>query len=99
MLVDGSWVQQDYIKASNSGMNDEFGLHRARAMARRRPLAPIMRASNAVGIMGTEADDSLRNAGAVYVFTRTPMMDTRSLCQSVESRHRRLLRLVCCTVE
>jgi hypothetical protein len=68
----GVWSQQAYIKASNPDINDEFG--RAVALAsdgNTLAVGAIGEASNATGIGGNQADDSLYNAGAVYVLVRS----------------------------
>jgi hypothetical protein len=67
-----SWAQQAYVKASNPGQNDHFGstvvLSRdGNTMA----VAAHWEASAATGIDGDQNDDSIPEAGAVYVFTRT----------------------------
>jgi len=65
------WVQQAYVKASNPGQSDHFGGGVAlsadgSAMA----VSAYFEASNASGVNGNQNDDSLPQAGAVYVFTR-----------------------------
>ena len=67
-----SWTQQAYIKASNPGQSDHFGssvvLSRdGNTMA----VAAHWEASAATGINGNQNDNSLPQAGAVYIFTRT----------------------------
>lgn len=67
-----NWVQQAYVKASNTGQGDHFGssvtLSRdGNVMA----VAAYWEASNATGVNGNQEDDSIPQAGAVYVFTRT----------------------------
>ena len=70
----GAWSQQAYVKASNSGSNDQFG-HRIALSADGNTLAVGASAedSSATGINGNQADDSVTNSGAVYVFTRDGM--------------------------
>ncbi|TMQ19257.1 MAG: integrin [Deltaproteobacteria bacterium] len=64
-----SWSQQVYLKASSPGTNDTFGF--ALALSGDTLAAgAIGEASAAVGVDGNEGDNSLPNAGAVYVFTR-----------------------------
>lgn len=59
------WIQQAYLKASNSGKNDQFGFSVA-----------ISGDTIAIGAFGedskssTQTDNSATDAGAVYVFTR-----------------------------
>jgi cysteine-rich repeat protein len=60
-----------YIKASNTGSNDTFGAHVAlSADGSTMAIAADAEDSAATGINGNQADNSTRNAGAVYVFTR-----------------------------
>ncbi len=68
----GTWTHQAYVKASNTGQSDHFGasvvLSRdGNTMA----VAAHWESSAATGINGDQSDDSLRQAGAVYIFTRT----------------------------
>lgn len=64
-----AWVQQGYLKASNTGAGDAFG-GRVALSADGSTLAvgAAGEASAAVGIDGDQADDSAPGAGAVYVF-------------------------------
>ena len=67
-----SWTQQAYVKASNPGQSDHFGssvvLSRdGNTMA----VAAHWEASGATGVNGNQNDNSIPQAGAVYVFTRT----------------------------
>jgi hypothetical protein len=67
-----TWAQQAYIKASNPGPYDNFG-SRVSLSANGNTLAvsAVWEASAATGINGNQNDDSIPQAGAVYVFTRT----------------------------
>ena len=67
-----SWTQQAYVKASNPGQSDHFGssvvLSRdGNTMA----VSAHWEASAATGIDGNQNDNSMPEAGAVYIFTRT----------------------------
>jgi hypothetical protein len=67
-----AWTQQAYVKASNPGLNSHFGssvvLSRdGNTMA----VAAHWEASAATGINGNQKDDSIPQAGAAYIFTRT----------------------------
>ena len=67
-----SWTQQAYIKASNSDQSDHFGAsvslsHDGNTLAVAAPWV----SSAACGIIGNQSDNSLRQAGAVYVFLRS----------------------------
>lgn len=65
---DTTWTQQAYLKASNTGVSDEFGISLA---------LDFDGSTLAVGAMaedsgtGDPADNSAANSGAVYVFTRS----------------------------
>ena len=68
----GGWEQQAYVKASNPGLTDNFGYMTAlsgdgNTMA----VAAPYEASAATGIDGDQNDDSIPQAGAVYVFSRS----------------------------
>jgi hypothetical protein len=65
------WAQQAYIKASNPQMSAGFGHFVAlsddgNALA----VSAYWESSNATGINGNQQDESIPQAGAVYVFTR-----------------------------
>jgi len=76
-----TWAQQAYVKASNTGEagidgnfgdGDQFGFSLSLSddgdtMA----VGANTEDSNATGINGNQADNSMQSAGAVYVFTRT----------------------------
>lgn len=68
----GTWVQEAYIKASNTGMGDYFGdavaiSYDGNTLA----VGANSESSNATGIGGDQSNDSQTWAGAVYVFTRS----------------------------
>jgi cysteine-rich repeat protein len=61
-----------YAKSSNTGSNDSFAAHIAvSADGSTMAIAADAEDSAATGINGNQADNSLRNAGAVYIFART----------------------------
>jgi hypothetical protein len=65
------WSQQAYVKASNTGSSDVFGAAVALADdGNTLAVGASQEASNATGVNGDQANNSLTNAGAVYVFTR-----------------------------
>jgi len=66
----GVWTQQAYIKASNTGAGDQFGVNVA-LVGDTLAVGAYGEASNATGVNGNENDDSRPQTGAVYVFTRT----------------------------
>ena len=64
------WNQQAYLKASNIGQNDQFGYSVSlSADGNTLAVSADKEASNATGVNGNEADNSLNSAGAVYIFT------------------------------
>ena len=65
-----TWSQQAYVKATNPGTNDNFGLAVALSGNTLAVSAPN-EASAATGIGGNQADDTADGAGAVYVFARS----------------------------
>ncbi len=66
----GSWSQQAYLKASNTGAGDEFGYSVAVA-GDTITVGARWEASNATGVNGNQADNSAADSGATYVFTRS----------------------------
>jgi trimeric autotransporter adhesin len=65
-------AQQAYIKASNPGDGANFGSSVALSRdGNTLAVAAYYEASNATGINGNQADRSIPEAGAVYIFTRT----------------------------
>ena len=67
-----TWAQQVYLKASNAGQSDNFGLNVAlNADGTTMAVAAYWESSAAKGINPPQDDDSLPQAGAVYIFTRT----------------------------
>jgi len=70
----GSWSQQAYIKASNTGANDSFGANTMLSGdGNTLAIGAFQEDSNATGIGGNQADNSAINSGAVYVFVRNGM--------------------------
>jgi len=66
------WSQQSYIKASNTDSGDAFGDSVALSGdGNTLAVGAKGEGSNATGINGIETDNSLSNAGAVYLFTRS----------------------------
>jgi FG-GAP repeat len=65
------WLQQAYLKASNTGQSDNFGYVVALSEnGDTLAVSAYFEASAATGVNGDQNDDSLPQAGAVYVFTR-----------------------------
>ncbi len=71
----GSWVQQAYVKGSNTGGGDVFGSSIALSDdGNTLAVGALAEDSNARGIStdgSGEADNSMNNAGAMYVFERS----------------------------
>ncbi len=71
----GTWIQQAYIKASNTDAYDWFGFSLAlSADGSTLAVGAVFEDSAATGIDGNQADNSAANAGAVYVFARSGTM-------------------------
>jgi hypothetical protein len=65
-------AQQAYVKASNPGDGANFGSSVALSRdGNTMAVAAYYESSNATGINGNQADRSIPEAGAVYIFTRT----------------------------
>src|SRR5262245_22014493 len=66
------WSQQGYIKASNPGQSDKFGFVVSLSQdGNTLAVSAPGEGSSAKGINGDQNDNSIPEAGAVYVFTRT----------------------------
>ena len=63
----GVWTQNAYLKASNTGAGDEFGLSVALSGTTLTVGAPF-EDSNATGVNGNQGDNSASNSGAAYIF-------------------------------
>lgn len=66
-----SWALEAYVKASNTGAGDYFSNVALSADGNTLAVGAYYEQSNATGINGNQADNSMSGAGAVYVFTRT----------------------------
>jgi hypothetical protein len=79
--ANGRWTQQAYIKASNTGEagegdnfgdGDQFGFALAISDdGNTVAVGATAEDSNATGVNGNQADNSMQSAGAVYVYTRS----------------------------
>ncbi len=65
-----TWSQQAYLKASNTGANDQFGYSVAIA-GDTVVVGAYLEASKATGINGNQSDNSVPDSGAAYVFARS----------------------------
>ena len=69
--VTGAWTQQAYVKPSNPQPGAEFGhVVTLSADGSTMAVSAYFEASATKGINGNQNDDSIPQAGAVYVFTR-----------------------------
>jgi len=67
-----TWSQEAYVKASNPGAGDRFGRRIAlSADGSTLAVGADREACSATGIGGDQDDNSAKNAGAVYVYTRS----------------------------
>jgi LPXTG-site transpeptidase (sortase) family protein len=65
-----TWSQQAYLKPLNTGANDYFGVSVA-VSGDTVVVGTSYEASNATGVNGNGFDNSMNQAGAAYVFTRS----------------------------
>ena len=65
-----TWSQQAYLKASNTGRDDLFG-YSVSLSGDTLAVGARREDSSATGVNGGQSDNSARNGGAVYVFTRS----------------------------
>jgi hypothetical protein len=66
-----TWAQQAYVKASNTRLGSQFGVSVAlSADGNTLAVGATGESSAATGIGGKQTDNTMPNAGAVYVFTR-----------------------------
>ncbi|MFO0701266.1 MAG: FG-GAP repeat protein [Nitrospira sp.] len=68
--ANGVWSQQAYLKASNTGAGDSFGINLALG-GDTLIVGANNEDSNATGVNGNQVDNTAPNSGAVYVFVRT----------------------------
>lgn len=64
-----SWSQQAYLKASNTGVNDQFGRSVA-ASGDTVVIGAYGEDSDATGVNGGQVSNAVSNSGAAYVFVR-----------------------------
>ena len=66
-----TWAQQAYVKSSNTGAGDEFGSSLALSQDGRTLLVGARGEDSAAkGVNGNQVDNSIRDAGAAYLFVR-----------------------------
>jgi len=67
-----NWVQQAYLKASNPGLMDNFGFVTALSgSGNTLAVSAYSESSGDAGVEADQSDNSIPQAGAVYIFTRT----------------------------
>ena len=67
----GVWIQQDYLKASNSERGDSFGS--SVSLSKDGNILAVgasQEDSNSEGVNGSQENNDLRDSGAAYIFTR-----------------------------
>ena len=91
-----TWTQQAYLKASNTGREDWFGIRLAvSGDGNTLAVAAPNEDSAAQGINGRQDDDSAIEAGAVYLFTaQRHRVGTAGIRQRIEHRGVRRVRRV-----
>ena len=62
-----TWSQEAYIKASNTDEGDDFGYNSVALSGDTLAVGAHYEKSNALGINGDQGDNSVNQAGAVYV--------------------------------
>ena len=75
--AEGVWSQQAYLKASNTGRDDDFGLY----VAISRGVVVVtahLEDSNATGVNGDETNNSVSGSGAAYIFGLPDVVFTNS---------------------
>ena len=65
-----TWSQQAYLKASNTDADDSFG-RSVSLSGDTLAVGVYVEDSSATGVNGSQSDNSARDSGAVYVFTRS----------------------------
>lgn len=65
-----SWTQEAYLKASNTGADDRFGIS-VSISGDTIVVGAIWEDSSATGLNGNQIDNSASNSGAAYVFLRS----------------------------
>jgi hypothetical protein len=65
-----NWSQQAYLKASNTGADDEFGVSVA-VSGDTVVVGAWQESSNATGVNGNQNNNSALNSGAAYAFVRS----------------------------
>ena len=84
-----TWAQQAYIKASNPGITDNFGFATAlSADGNTLAVSAHFEASGDTGVNADQNDETIPQAGAVYVFTRSgPTWTQQSYIKASNTGH------------
>jgi hypothetical protein len=64
-----NWIQQAYLKASNTGAGDLFGFSGLTVSGDTLVVGAVGESSNATGVNGNQSNNSATESGAAYVFT------------------------------
>jgi len=67
----GAWTQQAYLKASNTGEEDDSFGYSVAVSNNTVVIGAYMEDSNAITVDGDQSNNSAYNSGAVYVFTQS----------------------------
>lgn len=68
-IEDGAWNQQAYIKASNTGGGDKFGIGSALSDdGRTLAIGATFEDSDATGVNGNQTSNDVTDSGAVYIY-------------------------------
>jgi hypothetical protein len=65
-----NWIQQAYLKASNTGAEDSFGFVSVAVSGDTVVVGALNEDSNATGVNGNQTNNSALDSGAAYVFVR-----------------------------
>jgi hypothetical protein len=82
-----TWVQEAYIKSSNSQSNDQFG-HSVALSGQTLAVGALKESSSASGVDGDQTDNGEPAAGAAYVFTRSASVWSQQAYIKTLSTHR-----------
>lgn len=76
-LITSTWVQEAYIKATNTGLEDRFGTVSLSQDGNTLAIGAYRERSSASGVDGNQNDDGRKYSGAVYLFTRSGTLWTQ----------------------
>ena len=76
-MITSAWVQEAYIKATNTGLEDRFGTVSLSQDGNTLAIGAYRERSSASGVDGNQNDDGRKYSGAVYLFTRSGTLWTQ----------------------